>query len=42
MGVASFQGDMLLYLNDHSCIEQQLNGAKIGFRRDDNAFLVWR
>ena len=28
------------YLNGHSFIEQQLNRAKIGFRKDDNAFLA--
>ena len=28
------------YLNGHSFIEQELNRAKIGFRKDDNAFLA--
>ena len=28
------------YLNGHSFIEHQLNRAKIGFRKDDNAFLA--
>src|SRR6201988_521576 len=28
------------YLNGHSFIEQQLNRAKISFRKDDNAFLA--
>jgi len=28
------------YLNGHSFIEQQLKRAKIGFRKDDNAFLA--
>ena len=28
------------YLNGHSFIEQQLNRAEIGFRKDDNAFLA--
>ena len=28
------------YLNGHSFIEQELNRAKVGFRKDDNAFLA--
>ncbi len=28
------------YLNGHSFIEQQLNRAEVGFRKDDNAFLA--
>jgi hypothetical protein len=28
------------YLNGHSFIEQELNRAKIGFRKDDNGFLA--
>jgi hypothetical protein len=28
------------YLNGHSFIEQELNGAQIGFGKTDNAFLA--
>jgi len=28
------------YLNGHSCIEQELNRNKVGFRKNDNAFLA--
>jgi len=28
------------YLNGHSCIEQEMKRAKIGFRKNDNAFLA--
>ena len=28
------------YLNGHSVIEQELNRARIGFRKTDNAFLA--
>jgi hypothetical protein len=29
------------WLNGHSFMEQELNRNKIGFHKDDNAFLAW-
>src|SRR3984893_18033538 len=36
----SFPFQATYYLNGHSFIEQELNRAKIGFRKSDNAFLA--
>jgi hypothetical protein len=41
MRVASFfPFQTTYYLNGHSVIEQELNRARIGFRKTDNAFLA--
>ncbi len=41
MRVASFfPFQTTYYLNGHSFIEQELNRAQIGFRKNDNAFLA--
>src|SRR6201997_5448570 len=41
MRVASFIPSQTTYfLNGHSFIEQELNRARIGFRKTDNAFLA--
>jgi hypothetical protein len=41
MRVASFLPfQTTYYLNGHSFIEQELNRAQIGFRKNDNAFLA--
>src|SRR6266513_4173637 len=41
MRVASFfPFQTTYYLNGHSCIEQELNRAQVGFRKHDNAFLA--
>ena len=41
MRVASFfPFQTTYYLNGHSFIEQELNRAEIGFRKNDNAFLA--
>jgi len=43
MRVASFfPFQTTYYLNGHSFIEQELNRARIGFRKTDNAFLARR
>ena len=42
MRVASFLPfQTTYYLNGHSFIEQELNRARIGFRKTDNAFSRW-
>jgi hypothetical protein len=41
MRVASFfPFQTTYYLNGHSFIEQELNRAGIGFRKNDNAFVI--